>query len=566
MAFKLRKIKNNIRKFIPKPIINYYHYLLAFVGAVKYKFPSRNLIVIGVTGTKGKTTVCYLIYDLLYKLGIKTAISSSDAFLFDGEASEKISRSATPGTTPGRWFLQKFLKEALNKNCEVAVLEITSEGLMQNRHSFIDFDIVEFINIHPEHIEHHGGYEKYKESKAKLFLNLLKGKNKYFRGKMIKKTIIANLDDKESDYFLNFPAQEKITYSIEVDTGNESLNIHPEKIQLSPKGVTFKINDLLFASKLIGNQGVYNILASFVAIKSIGIPISDLKQPLAEFNGLPGRFEMFQSRKCRVIIDYAHTPVSVEELYKNILEIFKPRKLLCLIGSDGGCRDKWKRPVIGEIAAKYCSKIVISDVNPYDEDPFVIMRAIEQGVKKYFEAFDFKKDYEIIQDRKEAILNLVNSAEKEDIIVTIGKGVENTIEMNGYSIPWNEKEVVLEILGSSKYQQKIIQNIAPEFINGVNIKKINSEKVVKNKVENKAVIDRFSKSANIISKLFAPSNNLNKKTIKPTRHLAGTKLMAKKIINTKKESVKKTTNLTTVPPVGRLRTKNIKSSKSKKKR
>ncbi|MEK7673659.1 MAG: hypothetical protein AAB371_00480, partial [Patescibacteria group bacterium] len=100
----------------------------------------------------------------------------------------------------------------------------------------------------------------------------------------------------------------------------------------------------------------------------------------------------------------------------------------------------------------------------------------------------------------------------------------------------------------------------------VNIKKINSEKVVKNKVENKAVIDRFSKSANIISKLFAPSNNLNKKTIKPTRHLAGTKLMAKKIINTKKESVKKTTNLTTVPPVGRLRTKNIKSSKSKKKR
>lgn len=487
MISRIKHIKNKIRRIIPRPVLNFYHYIWALSGAIKYKFPSKNLIVIGVTGTKGKTTVCYLTHFLLQKLGIKTALSSSEFFLLGDEITYNQSRI----TTPGRWFLQKFLREAVNKKCEIAIIEMTSEGLMQNRHAFIDFDVAVFINIHPEHIEHHGGYEQYKFSKARLFLNLLKGANKYFRGKPIKKTIVANLDDKESDYFLSFPAQQKITFSLEINTGDSGRNINPEKFQANAKGIILKNNNMVFTSKLLGRANIYNILAGFAVVQSLGIPISSLKQTLPEFEGLPGRFEIIQAKGFKVIIDYAHTPVSIEELYKNIWDIFKPQKLLCLVGAAGGLRDKWKRPVIGEIAAKYCNKIIVSDEDPFDEDPGIITKSIEQGIKRYFEEYDFMKEYEIVQDRKEAISNLIRMAEKNDIVVLIGKGSEKSIAMNNYSLPWNEKEVVTEIL-SDLLRYKTRRNLesiekSPLVIEGDKMDKEDKEKDKQVKKEKKSI-------------------------------------------------------------------------------
>lgn len=448
MRNKLKELKTKVRKLIPKFLINFYHYLWALTGAIYYKFPSKKIVVVGVTGTKGKTTTCYLIYSFLTYLGIKTALSSSEYFYINDKVEENKSRI----TMPGRWFLQEFLRKAVDNECEIAIIETTSEGLMQNRHKFIDFDICIFLNLHPEHIEHHGSFENYKKDKGKLFQNLLKGKIKYFKGKPVKKTIIANSDDFHADYFLSFPAEQKITFGLE---GNPQKTNHLQiiKFQLTQKGSHFVLNEdsqERYFTKFWGKQNLYNVLAALSVLKALHIPVRAVKEHLKEIDPLPGHFEVISNKNFKVIIDYAHTPQSLEEIYKNIWTIFKPKRLLCLISSAGGHRDKWKRPELGKVAAKYCNEIVITNEDPFDEDPLKIMKEIEYGLKIYFHEYEFEKPYKIIEDRKEAIEYLLNQAKANDIVVLTGKGNEPTIETKEGSIPWNEKAVVLEVLDQIK--------------------------------------------------------------------------------------------------------------------
>ena len=439
----MERILNFLRKIIPKPILLLYHYLLSFVFALIYGFPSKKIVVIGITGTKGKSTVSYLTYFLLKSLGIKTALSSSEFFIIGDQRIENKSRL----TMPGRGFLHKFLKQALLNKCEVAILEITSEGLAQFRHSFIDFDIAVFLNLHPEHIEHHGSYEAYRRAKGKLFKALEKSKErKFLRGTKIKKTIIVNIDDFEADYFLSFRAEQKITFSLESGLGEGQFNLKPSSYKISAKGIEFNLEGKKFSSPLLGKFNLYNLLASLSILKALNLPINNLEAPIKEFKGLPGRMEIIPAKGFKVVIDYAHTPHSIEEVYKSVIELLKPKRMLCLVGSAGGLRDKWKRPVIGEIAAKYCSHIVISDEDPFDEDPEEILKAIEMGAKRYLSEYEIEKPIEIIQDRKKAIFRLIELAERGDIVITIGKGNEPSIAYKDKNVPWNEKEVVLSAL------------------------------------------------------------------------------------------------------------------------
>lgn len=429
---------------MPKPILFFYHYLWSFFFALISGFPSKKIIVIGITGTKGKSTVSYLTYYLLKNLGFKAALSSSEFFLIGDKKIENKSRL----TMPGRGFLQKFLKQAVEEKCEIAVLEVTSEGLMQNRHSFIDFDIAIFLNLHPEHIEHHGSYEAYRNAKGKLFKALEKSKvRKYLRGTPIRKTIIVNADDFESDYFLSFRAEQKITYGLEFSPLNYQFTIKPTNCKITNRGIQFTLDDKKFTSPLLGKFNLYNILSSFSIIKALNLSINNLDTLIKDFTGLPGRMEIVKAKGFKVVIDYAHTPHSIEEVYKTTLEILKPKRMLCLVGSAGGVhRDKWKRPVIGEIAAKYCHYIVISDEDPFDEEPEIILKAIEIGAKKYLAEFEIEKPIEIIPDRKQAIFRLVELAQNGDVIVSIGKGNEPSIVYKDKIAPWNEKEIFLSAL------------------------------------------------------------------------------------------------------------------------
>jgi len=431
-----------LKKITPPFLLDSYHFLWALFGALFYRFPSfprqnrslsaRKLKVIGVTGTNGKTTVVELITRILKEAGYRVATLSSIRF----EVGKKERENRLRMTMPGRGFLQKFLREAVNAGCQYAVLEVTSEGIKQHRHRFINFDVAVFTNLSPEHIEAHGSFEKYKRAKGKLF-------------EATKNIQIVNLDDENANYFLSFPAKEKWVFGLKSRVKNEKLKIQLVRIknlkmlevqdyQVLPQGLNFLINDIEFNLKLLGKFNIYNSLAAICVGLSQRIDLETCKRALEKIEGLPGRMELVISEPFLVFVDYAFTPNALKQVYQAINSKFKRQraKVICVLGACGGGRDKWKRPVLGEIAAKYCNEVIVTNEDPYDEDPMEIINQVASGAKGRA-----KK----ILDRREAIREALKIAKKDDVVVITGKGCEPSICVaGGKQIPWDDRKVVRE--------------------------------------------------------------------------------------------------------------------------
>ncbi len=390
-------MKDLIKKFIPSFLLSWYHFLLAFLGAIFYAFPSRKIKVIGVTGTNGKSTVVNLITRILEEAGFRVASLSSIEF--------KVGKETWPNTLkmtmPGRFKIQKFLRQAVNNKCQYAVLEVTSEGIKQHRHQFINFDIAVFTNLSPEHIEAHGGFENYKKTKGKLF-------------QTTKNIHIINIDDKNAEYFLQFPANKKYSYGL---------------IQgdINTKNTQFKL-------KLIGNFNINNALAAICVGLSQKINLKTCQKAVETTEGIPGRMEKVISQPFEVFVDYAFTPNALEKVYQTLKP--KNKKMICVLGACGGGRDKWKRPELGKLAAKYCNEIIVTNEDPYDENPMEIIEQVAKGTNG-----QAKK----ILDRREAIKEALELAQTGDTIVITGKGCEPWICVKGgKKIPWDDREVVRE--------------------------------------------------------------------------------------------------------------------------
>jgi UDP-N-acetylmuramoyl-L-alanyl-D-glutamate--2,6-diaminopimelate ligase len=387
-----------IKKIIPKFLLSFYHYCLALIGAFFYGFPSKKLVVIGVTGTSGKSTVVELSSLILETAGFKVASLSSFKFkIKDKEWENKLKM-----TMPGRMKIQKFFDQAIKTGCEYAVLEVTSEGIKQFRHKFIDFKVAVFTNLSPEHIESHGGFEKYRAAKGEFF-------------RAAKKIHIINRDDENSDYFWKIPAEKKIGYSL-------------KEIGLLPRDF-----------KLLGQFNLYNALAAIKVGLSQGVSLEICQKALEKIKQIPGRMEIVIKEPFKVIVDYAHTPAALEQVYKTL----KDRPMVCVLGSCGGGRDKWKRPVMGKIAAQYCDKAIITNEDPYNEEPIEIINQVAGDTKA-----------EKILDRKEAIKKALGLANPGDIVIITGKGSEPWMCVkNNKKIPWSDKKIVLDLLkGSNKIE------------------------------------------------------------------------------------------------------------------
>lgn len=393
-------LKRTIKKFLPEFLISWYHFILAFLGASIYGFPSRKVKVIGVTGTNGKTTVLNLASNVLEAGGFKVAAFSSIKFkIGDKEKENKMKM-----TMPGRFTIQKLLREAVNVKCDYCLLEVTSEGIKQFRHKFINFEAAVFTNLSPEHIEAHGGFENYKKAKGKLF-------------QTVKNLHIINAEDKNSEYFLQFPAKKKITYGLERgDVNNQKINL---------------------SLMLPGVFNIYNALCAISIGISQGVDLEVCKKAVEGVEKIAGRMEEAVSSPFRVIVDYAFTPNALEQVYETLKNdaLKSGGKLIVLLGACGGGRDKWKRPVLGRIAAEHADVIFITNEDPYDEDPMKIIDEVSEGTKG--------KAVKIL-DRREAIKAALIRAEPGDVVVMTGKGAEPWIVQSGKKIPWNEKEVVLE--------------------------------------------------------------------------------------------------------------------------
>ena len=418
----------SIKKYIPQFIISCYHFFLAALGALLYGFPSRKLIVIGITGTCGKTTVADMTLRILEEAGYKTAVLSSIKFRIDGK--EQI--NALKMTMPGRFILQKFLRQAVDAKCRYAVLEVTSEGILQHRHRFIDFDISVFTNLSPEHIERHKGFENYKKAKAKLFQAL-----NSFKKKGVKKTIVVNIDDKNAPYYLSFPADKKCGYSI----GKKSVqNLELATAENLGNG-RFSLNNEIFNLGLPGVFNIYNALAAICVGLSQGIDLKVCKSALEKIKKIPGRMETVISEPFTVIVDYAHTPDALEKAYKTV----QNKRIICVLGSCGGGRDKWKRPELGRIAAKYCDKVIITNEDPYDEDPDDIIDQVAEGCLKA----------EKILDRRDAIKKALTLAQSSDIVIITGKGCEPWMCVaKGKKIAWDDRKIVREEFDKITKNQK----------------------------------------------------------------------------------------------------------------
>jgi len=423
-----------IKKIIPSPILSFYHFFLAFLGALIYGFPSKKLTVIGVTGTEGKSTTVFLITKILEKAGLKVSSSSSISFkIGDKEETNKLKM-----TMPGRLKLQRFLRRAIKSGCQYAVLEVTSEGIAQYRHKFIDFDIVVFTNLFPEHIERHGGFEQYRKAKGQLF-------------KENKKIHILNLDDDNAGYFLEFKAKEKWVYTINDFSQKEKKEnlrqgfkvVAAKNIKSQENGISFNVGNLRFNLLLAGRFNVYNALAAISTAESIGIDLKVCKKALEEVKYIPGRMEVVVSKPFRIIVDYAHTPDSLKKVYKSITETKSTgSSLICVLGSCGGGRDKWKRPELGKIAARYCNKIILANEDPYDEEPEQILSMIKSGI--FNSNFPSRNFYEIL-DRRRAIRKAISLAKDKDVVIITGKGSEPWMCMaNGKKLSWDDRKIAIQ--------------------------------------------------------------------------------------------------------------------------
>ena len=353
-------------------VLSWYHFGLAFSGAVIYGFPSRKMKVIGVTGTNGKSTVVEMVVRILEAAGYKTGSISSVRF----KIGEKEWPNKLKMTMPGRWRIQKFLKEAAGSGCRYIVLEVASEGIKQYRHKFINFEVAVFTNLTPEHIEAHKGFENYKKAKGKLF-------------QATKEIHIINIDDENADYFLRFPAKKKYTYGL-------------NRGDINTQNTQFKL-------KLIGEFNIYNALAAICVGLSQGVNFETCQLAVEKIEGIPGRMEEVISEPFKAFVDYAFTPNALEKVYQTLTmsrEQQTINKMICVLGACGGGRDKWKRPVLGEIAAKYCDEIIVTNEDPYDENPCSDHRT--SGKRNLMAR---RKRYE---NRKEAIGRALKVAESGD--------------------------------------------------------------------------------------------------------------------------------------------------------
>ncbi len=393
-----------------------YHFILSVLGAIYYRFPSKEITVIGVTGTKGKSTVVELINAIFEADGRRTAVAGTIRF----KIGEKSERNMYKMTMPGRFFMQKFLRDAVNAGCDVAIIEMTSQGVLQYRHKFIHLDALVFTNLSPEHIESHGSYEKYISAKLELARGLEESQKR-------PRYIIANRDDEHGGLFLETVVEHSLPYGLN-DLDLYTLN--KEDISLVTEGTTIRV-------PLIGLFNVYNTLASITCARAFGIPLKTIHKALTNLAPIKGRVERFRSpknseKKVSAIVDYAHTPDSLEKLYT----AFEKDHKICILGNTGGGRDTWKRPEMARIANKYCERIILTNEDPYDEDPKKIIDDMVRGI-------DEESKLTIIMDRRKAIRTALEEAPDGSVVIISGKGTDPYIMgPHNTKTPWSDAKVV----------------------------------------------------------------------------------------------------------------------------
>ncbi|MCK5122676.1 MAG: UDP-N-acetylmuramoyl-L-alanyl-D-glutamate--2,6-diaminopimelate ligase [Candidatus Pacebacteria bacterium] len=420
----LYKLKQILRKIIPYKFILFTHKMRAILAVIVYGFPGKKIRAIGVAGTKGKTTTVNMIAKILEEGGYKVAMLSTANFQIGG----KKWLNDVKLTTTSPFYFQKFLAKAVKEKCDYVIVEISSHGLVQYRHWGVPYKTVVLTNMMSDHLDYHKTYANYKNSHNALLTKNLEN-------------LIINYDDEDLKSFLNFEKVDKYAFSLKgyKEVNNVKL-IKATDITLKEKETEFNIKtdkgQVAVKLSLIGEFNIYNSLAATAVGLAENIKPVKIKKALEFIRNIPGRLEKIdEGQDFEVIVDYAHSPDSLKKVYEAVKPHLK-NKMIAVLGGTGD-RDKTYRSKAGAIADEFADIVIVTNEDPYSENPEKIMDQVMSGIKNK----DLDKNLFRILDRKEAIEKAVKIAEKDDLVMITGKGAEQFIICGEKKVPWDDREV-----------------------------------------------------------------------------------------------------------------------------
>lgn len=437
-----------VRKFIPRSMLHRYHYSLARFANVLYRNPSSQLVVIGVTGTNGKSTTTQFIGRILEHAGARVGWTSTASFKVADE--EWVNDKKM--TMLGRFATQKMLHRMVNAGCSYAIIETSSQGIAQSRHIGINYDVAVFTNLTPEHIESHGGFENYKLAKKQLFTHTKHSLRKKIQGQVFEKTAVVNLGDPHASEFLNVGLDRSFGFGIDpvVFSGSDDrpMSIVPviaEDVIYAPNSTGFMLAGLHWHAELVGRFYLENVLAAVSVCRALGLDWAMLRDAVAHLESVPGRLERIdEGQSFSVIVDYAYEPAALNAVYESI-RLFAHKKIIHVVGSAGGGRDVARRESLGVMSAEFDDIVIVTNEDPYDDDPMEIVNtiadaAVARGKKDNIDLFR-------ILDRGDAIDFAVRSAHAGDLVLITGKGSEPVMAVaNGKKIPWDDRNAARSAL------------------------------------------------------------------------------------------------------------------------
>ncbi len=406
---------------VPQVLVSSGRGAMARIAASFYGDPSREMKMVGITGTKGKTTTSYMLKSIVEHAGMKCGLIGTTGNMI-GER-----RVGGSLTTPDPIELQRTLRQMADEGVQVVSMEVSAHAIDMLRLDGMSFEVGCYTNLSQDHLDYFGTMERYFETKKR-----------FFTGDMVKNAAF-NADEETSDEIIRGLKVPHITYGICVDA-----DLFARDIEISESGVSFEMrlkgmHERRIDLQMTGMFNVYNALAAAACAMIIGIDAEDIQRGLEAIPSVPGRVEILPTgTPYKVILDYSHSPDALMNILETV-RTFTRRRLIALFGC-GGDRDQGKRPIMGEIGGRLADFCVLTSDNPRSEDPMAILEAIEEGIKPT------GKPYKVIENRTEAIRFALQTAQDGDVIVLAGKGHETYQEINGVKYPFNEKEVVDRLL------------------------------------------------------------------------------------------------------------------------
>jgi len=453
----IKKLKAFLRKRLSHNTILLTHKLRAIAANIRYGFPARGLLVVGITGTKGKTTSSYFVASILREAGFRVGVATTVSFSIGEETwiNEKNMSSLPP------FEMFALIKRMRDAHCDALVIETTSHALDQYRTWGIPYRYVGLTNITHEHLDYHKTFADYQKAKLKLF-----------QLPSVQAAAVNALDPSGPLFLENTPAKRRWSYALEDPTPLAAATDHlyADKISSNPSGSSFTLvteqEQARVTLQVAGRFNIENALCAAAICLNLNLKLGTIVEGLQNMASVPGRLEKIDSRKgFSLMVDYAHTPDSLEKLYSTLRPDVRGR-MIAVLGSCGD-RDRTKRPIMGALAARFCDYVFITDEEPYTEDPLEIIEEVAKGVPRGRALFQgklrtdrpiFKKGDESgenvwwwkVADRREAISRAIDMCKMDDLVLVTGMGAQNFKVVGDTKVAWNDHKVIEEILASKK--------------------------------------------------------------------------------------------------------------------